>query len=132
MKKIRKKLRYSLAVMMILGVSASSHAWAEIYRCDRPDGSVQFTDLACLEGTAQRVEVRENSALDSQRARDNMQAYAKQQNRHSRKEKASPQLILIQDSITAERNDRIASESKKAKKNRKKVRKKHKQTKKDI
>lgn len=95
---------------------------AEVYRCPQADGSTLFSDVSCAGGTGETVAVVENSPLDSRAARENMQAYNSPAARRAReaREKAGPQVVLLRDRVTEERNARVTEAQQKAKKKKKK------------
>ena len=98
----------------------------EISRCLSADGPPQFTNQPCPEGVpAEPLVVIENSPLDSRAARANMARYDKQLLHDKR---TGPQVVLIRDTYTEERNERI-SEKKTRKQTKKKKGKKKQKTK---
>lgn len=82
---------------------------AEIHRCRHPDGSIRFTDAVCKEGPTETVTLIMNSPLDSTAERANIVAY---QAKKSEKTPTiiGPQVILIGDTPTEERNARIGEQ----------------------
>lgn len=97
---------------------------SDIYKCQRPDGSVQFTNGTCSQGSAEPVILVENSALDSTAERNNIAEYQQQQSRRQKKAKLQPRVLLIRDTATEERNARITAQERSADKRRKKSGKK--------
>lgn len=84
---------------------------ASVFKCKRADGSVQFTDVVCANGLAEQIELHENSPLDSQSERENIEAYHhKQSQRKNISDNRSPQLVLIGDSRTDKRNARVTDQ----------------------
>ena len=99
---------------------------AELYQCQLADGSALYSDTACLNGHSEPLSLHENTALDSSAERNNIAQYNSPEARRRRAaKKPMPQVLLIRDSATAERNARITKETRKPKKKAgKKARKK--------
>ncbi len=122
----RQFLRRSFSLALCL---LPAPVLSDIYKCQRADGSVQFTSGSCLQGIAQPVALFENSALDSTAERENIAEYQRQQSRQQKKERYQPQVLLIRDTATEERNARITAQERTADKRRKKSGKKRSRTK---
>ena len=104
-----------------------NHALADIYKCPQPDGLVNFSDKVCADGKAEPLVLLENSPLDNTAERENIARYKQQQILDSRRKPARqmPQMVLIEDTPTVERNARIMAQEhpKKKRKGKKKKRK---------
>jgi hypothetical protein len=107
----------------------AEQALADIYKCPQPDGLITFSDQVCPDGTAEAVAVLENSPLDSTAERENIARYQQQELGSQRKSaRQMPQVWLIQDADTEERNARIMAQGKTKKKSKTKKRRKPKTT----
>ena len=103
---------------------------AEIYKCLQPDGLVKFSDKVCADGKDEAIVLLENSPLDNTAERENIARYQQQQVPHSRRKSArqSPQMLLIEDTPTVERNAKITAREHPKKKHKGKAKKRSKQT----
>lgn len=114
----RKCARFVFAFFALL---VAGQSLAEIYKCQQPDGVVVFSDEICDDGKAETISLLENSPLDSTAERENIARYNRQELRAQRKSASQvPQVLLIGDSYTAERNARISPKAKPKKKKKKK------------
>lgn len=120
----RKCVRFVFAIFALL---VADQSLADIYKCQQPDGVVKFSDDICAEGKAETIVLLENSPLDSSAERENIAKYNRQELRAQRKSASQvPQVLLIGDSYTEERNTRISAKAKPKKKKKKKSKvKKH-------
>ena len=114
----RKCVRFVFVVFTLL---VANQSLADIYKCQQPDGSVKFSDAICDEGKAETIVLLENSPLDSSAERENIARYNQQELRAQRKLTSRvPQVLLIGDSYTEERNARVSAKVKPKKKKKKK------------
>lgn len=96
-----RRVRRVFWVLVCFGV-APVHA--EVFRCQQPDGSWLFTDVACAQGESVPVRVQENTALDSRAWRAQVAA---QRVQNQRPPSRGMGWVLIEDSVTRERNARV-------------------------
>ena len=105
----------------------TTQALADIYKCPQSDGLITFSDQICPDGTAEAVPLLENSPLDSTAERENIARYQQQELASQRKPaRQMPQVLLIRDGDTEERNARITTQEKLKDKAKKKAKKKSK------
>ncbi|HQQ63970.1 MAG TPA: hypothetical protein PLF22_10400 [Pseudomonadales bacterium] len=105
--------RFLPAIFFLVFIVFPHQSAADIYKCLRADGSVGFSDIVCANGSSETVGLHENSALDSTAERQNIEAYKRQVaggralgNMHG------PQIVLLGDSRTAQRNARVTEQEK--------------------
>lgn len=109
------------ALTFSTSVLLADQALAEIYKCPQPDGLITFSDQVCPDGTAEAVALLENSPLDSTAERENIARYQQHELDAQRKPgRQVPQVLLIRDADTEERNARITAEGKAKKKSKNK------------
>lgn len=118
----RKCAHFVLPVWALL---MADQSLADIYKCQQPDGSVKFSDVVCADGKAETIVLLENSPLDSTAERKNIARYNGQELQAAQRKSASqiPQVLLITDSYTEERNARVAGKAKSQKKKKPKSKK---------
>lgn len=123
----RKCVRFFFFVVAFL---AAGQARADIYKCQQPDGSVKFSDVICTEGKAEPIVLLENSPLDSSAERENIARYysAAKYDQQRKSVRQMPQVVLIEDSYTEERNARVSATVKPKKKKKLKAKKRRKQS----
>lgn len=117
--------------LMVVLLSAEP-AQAEIFRCQQPDGSALFSDTACAGKAAQKVEIQENSPLDSSAERRNIAQYQRQQAAKASRKPRGPQVVYVEDSYTEARNARLTKQSLREKAARKSKKKRYKKKKKSV
>lgn len=114
--------RVFYALTFSTSVLLADQALAEIYKCPQPDGLITFSDQVCPDGTAEAVALLENSPLDSTAERENIARYQQQELDAQRKpDRQVPQVLLIRDGDTEERNARITTQEKSKNKAKKKA-----------
>jgi hypothetical protein len=98
---------------------------AEIYKCPQSDGLIKFSDRVCADGKDEAIILLENSPLDNTAERANIAKYQQQQILHSRRKSARqmPQMLLIEDTPTVERNAKITAREHPKKKRKAKAKK---------
>jgi len=105
----------------------TNQALADIYKCPQPDGLVKFSDRICADGKNEAVVLLENSPLDNTAERENIARYNRQQKSQRKSAKQKPQMVLIEDTPTVERNARITTQERTKKKRKNKTKKRSKQ-----
>ena len=115
-------------VFPIAALFFANHALAEIYKCPQPDGLVNFSDKICADGKDEAIVLLENSPLDNTAERKNIARYNQQQTLREKRKSARqmPQMLLIEDTDTEERNARITVQEHPKKKRKGKSKKKRK------
>jgi hypothetical protein len=105
----------------------ANHASAEIYKCPQLDGTVKFSDRICADGKDEAIVLFENSPLDNTAERENIARYNQQQRSQRKSARQKPQMVLIEDTPTVERNARITAQERTKKKRKNKTKKRSKQ-----
>jgi hypothetical protein len=106
----------------------ASSSLAEIYKCQQPDGLITLTDKICVDGNAEPIVLLENSPLDNTAERENIARYQRQQISRSQRKpaKQTPQVLVIDDTYTQERNAKITAQEHSKKKRKGKTKKRRK------
>ena len=104
----------------------ANHASAEVYKCPQPDGLVKFSDRIDADGKNEAVVLLENSPLDNTAERENIARYNQQQRSQRKSARQKPQMVLIEDTPTVERNARITAQERTKKKRKNKTKKRSK------
>jgi hypothetical protein len=110
--------QYSLPLFFLVCTAAAQASG--ISRCVQADAPPQFTNQPCPEGVmAEPLELVENTPLDSSAVR----ARLAQGKARAKPGSTGPQVVLIEDSYTAERNARVSDKPAKKKKKQKRKKK---------
>lgn len=110
--------QYSLPFFFLVCTAAAQASG--ISRCVQADAPPQFTNQPCPEGViAEPLDLVENTPLDSSAVR----ARLAQGKARAKAGSTGPQVVLIEDSYTAERNARVSDKPAKKKKKQKRKKK---------